>query len=345
MKAITQILHVVLFRLCFIPILMLRLVSANAQTPIAYGESITDTINPASDIEIFSVAVMPGDILWIRVSPVSSLVNPKVELWTPQGSLFASVSTQNAFEMVQLVKTIPNNSGGAYIILVSDTGADDTGRFCISVNKFNSPPNAAFLNCNASLNSTIDCNSTIKSFQYSVQQNAISRIVVSPVSSIADLKVWICTSDGSIIAQDSAETFDAVMIDVTAAQTDCFYVFVGDTEGDNTGGFSISHALIFGSCDTGCPVVGTEESTSADNFPLSIYPNPATCEIFLTIHTHSGLRSTLLTVFDATGRPMLTHIIIDATTRIDVAALPSGYYFLQLQNPDGTVQRGSFVKN
>ncbi|MCE7921524.1 MAG: PKD domain-containing protein [Haliscomenobacteraceae bacterium CHB4] len=220
-------------------------------TPIAYGESITDTINPASDVDLFTVTAMPGDILWIRVSPVSTVMNPKIEVRTPQGAPFGViVMAQSAFEMVQFIDTIPINGGGTYTILVSDVGANNTGRFCITVDRFNSPPASNLLKCNASISSSIGCNSSIESFRYLVQQNSISRIVVSPVSSVADLHVWICTPDGAVIAEDSAETFEAVTIDVTAAQTDCFYVFVGDTEGDNTGGFSISHALIFGECAT-----------------------------------------------------------------------------------------------
>lgn len=216
-------------------------------TPIAYGQSILDTISPASEVDLFTLVTSPGDMLYLRVSPVSSFVNPKIEVWTPQGTLFASAFTGDN-DMVQLLKTIPPNGGGTYTILVSDNLADDTGRFCLTAERFNSPPAASLLNCNSSLNSAVECASSLKSFRFMTQQNALSRIVVTPVSSFVGARVWICAANGTVLAQDSAGTYEAVTLDVSASQTDCYYVLVGDTEGDDTGGFAISHALLFGAC-------------------------------------------------------------------------------------------------
>lgn len=232
----------------------------NPPTPIAYGQSITDTINYASEAEIFEVNAAVGDILWVRVAPVGLFLTPKVEILTPQGGLFAMASTNSYNTMVEIRKTIPANGTGVYTILVSDSGANGAGSFCISVERFNSPPTAQLIQCNSSLTNSSICNTSVKTFRYIVQQNAQTRIIVTPQGLFLTPRVWICAPDGTIIAQDSTNSYNqAITINVTAAQTDCYYVLVADTGGNGTGEFSISNNLIFGECGT-----ATIQTTPAD---------------------------------------------------------------------------------
>jgi hypothetical protein len=61
---------------------------------------------------------------------------------------------------------------------------------------------------------------------------------------------------------------------------------------------------------------------------LKLYPNPTTDYIYI-----DGLTGkTILTVFDVTGRSISTPI---DRNKIDVSVLPSGLYYLQLQNKYG----------
>ncbi len=331
----------------FLAILSLLLLSfsVRAQTPIVYGQSIADTISPATEVEKYSIVVAAGDILWVRVSPVSSSVNVKLEIFH-LGVLFDVKSTNSFGVMVESRKVVPMNGGGVYDIFVSDVGANNTGRFCISVERFNTPPTSKLLNCDGSLNSNIECNSSVRAFRYSVKQNAISRIVVAPTSSSVNPKVWICTPEGIIVAQDSTTAFgQPVTLQTTATETGCIYVFVGDTGGNNTGAFSISHSLLFGECATDCSTVETGEPNFREDLFLKSCPNPAINKLFVSLPQHSGIGYGTLTIFDSAGRVVLTHKPTDVNTRLDVAALPSGFYFLQLQVSDGTIRRGSFVKN
>ena len=76
--------------------------------------------------------------------------------------------------------------------------------------------------------------------------------------------------------------------------------------------------------------------------PLTIYPNPATTLIQLDF---SGKEKTvLIAIFDAQGKQVIqTSIQNTSPLKLNVQALPTGKYFLQIS--DGVInQKGSFIK-
>jgi hypothetical protein len=74
---------------------------------------------------------------------------------------------------------------------------------------------------------------------------------------------------------------------------------------------------------------------------LSIVPNPASTEIsIIPITPHNLVQPLRLEIFDAIGqRVVSTSIPADATSRINIDALPSGSYVVQLVSNDGLTAR------
>lgn len=219
-----------------------------AQTQISFEESIIDTISPASEIETYHTpSLESGDIVFIRVSPEVSLVRPRIRLINQAGVTIATAQTMTYNVGVDLISQVP---GGIYTITVSDVNSTNSGRFCISFNRLNSPPEAVLMGCNSNQNSTLECRSSIKTFKYSVLEGALAEIVVTPTISLVRPKVWICNPDGNIIARDSTNSYNtAVSVTVPPQpQTQCFYIIVTDLTGFNQGNFSISHGLLAGEC-------------------------------------------------------------------------------------------------
>jgi Secretion system C-terminal sorting domain len=74
---------------------------------------------------------------------------------------------------------------------------------------------------------------------------------------------------------------------------------------------------------------------------FSLFPNPASST--LTVNYAGFFRNGNLTIFSASGEKVLSRNITNAYTSVDVSALSSGVYFVELQAPDGRRQRQQVV--
>jgi hypothetical protein len=74
---------------------------------------------------------------------------------------------------------------------------------------------------------------------------------------------------------------------------------------------------------------------------ISIYPNPATTEVI--IETSAIQTQSQLSIMNLSGEEIISYKITQPKTKIDVATLPNGVYFVRLTN-DRTVGIGKFIK-
>jgi hypothetical protein len=87
-------------------------------------------------------------------------------------------------------------------------------------------------------------------------------------------------------------------------------------------------------------VVPTSINGITNSKQLSIYPNPATTE--LTVYMENIVFSQC-TIMTSVGQSVATRSLSETETHIDISALPSGVYYLQLNGDKGREVR-SFVK-
>ena len=237
--------HLIAVSLCF----LVGHAPVSGQTPIipiAFGESLMGTLPTTSSTVSYATPYsQPGDVLFIRITPAA--IKLQFELFAPSGAWLGTFP--GAFnEFNQTIYPIPSNGeSGNYKILVSNTGIW-TGNFCITLQRMNEPPTAKFLGCGTSLQDTLQCGSSIRSFRYLVQQNTLSRITVAPNLGIAP-EVWVCTRTGIILRHGTASYTNPIILDtLPASETNCYYVLVADAEGYWHDDFSISHTIISGAC-------------------------------------------------------------------------------------------------
>jgi hypothetical protein len=86
--------------------------------------------------------------------------------------------------------------------------------------------------------------------------------------------------------------------------------------------------------DPGTPIEKVDKETAT----VSIYPNPAESTLF--IHTNDTFRSIVLT--DSNGKSLRT--LAGNTSKVDIATLTPGIYFLQFSNGQTTLSR-KFIKS
>ncbi|WP_299768241.1 T9SS type A sorting domain-containing protein [uncultured Dokdonia sp.] len=84
------------------------------------------------------------------------------------------------------------------------------------------------------------------------------------------------------------------------------------------------------------PLLSTEDFISEDN--VTVFPNPATTEIFVTVDTASEGD---IRLYDITGKLVVFQkdVLLDSNYRIDLSRLESGTYFLRINTTSGSVTK------
>jgi hypothetical protein len=75
---------------------------------------------------------------------------------------------------------------------------------------------------------------------------------------------------------------------------------------------------------------------------LQIYPNPTSTSITVELPT-TPRKNTSLTIYNLNGQQLITHLITEPRTVIDVSGLPKGFYFVKVVDA-GKVMIGKVVK-
>ena len=134
---------------------------------------------------------------------------------------------------------------------------------------------------------------------------------------------------------------------VTLDPAQCYALRLNDSGGDGMGAghcyvysdgvevIAIEGTDLTDAAERGLKVgtaMGIERNTAGSGFTL--VPNPATATV--RIEHPSQLGSLHMTLYDLTGRVVLAHRMVAASTfTFDVSALPSGLYTVELRSDDG----------
>ncbi len=218
---------------------------------IDYGQYLDGIVsNPSSTVSFNTPMAQEGDVLLVRVSSIG--LKLRLELFSPSGELIQPVVDGAFNKPLTLIHKVETGEAGIYKIIISNTGIWD-GNFCISLNRMNNSPVSEFLNCNTSLENTLDCRGDVRAFRFFVSEGSISRITLA--EPVFAPEVWLTDFHGNILRHETKGFSQTLILDAIEADTTaCFNVFVTDSEGFWDNDFSISHTLIFGEC--AAPVIG-----------------------------------------------------------------------------------------
>ena len=88
-------------------------------------------------------------------------------------------------------------------------------------------------------------------------------------------------------------------------------------------------------------------SGNADGMTVALYPNPVSRHSAATLHIANADGDVLVTLLDMTGRELQRHRLTCAagcSHRLDIQAVPQGYYFVKVQSPTSIAIRKLVVK-
>lgn len=80
-----------------------------------------------------------------------------------------------------------------------------------------------------------------------------------------------------------------------------------------------------------------------NNIILSIYPNPATDKLNISIK-NASLKNAMITIYDVSGAEVMNNMMKENTTELDIEKLKKGIYILNITNKNGFDKTVKFVK-
>jgi hypothetical protein len=116
-----------------------RLNNPSQTTPIVFGQTISGSIDPYIEVDIYTFSANAGDTVIIRVRKTSGSLCPYVRLYAPDMEFVEDDSSCSALEMKQ---TLPVT--GEYKIVVCDSTTHYTGGYDIYLERLNNSPNTPF---------------------------------------------------------------------------------------------------------------------------------------------------------------------------------------------------------
>ena len=150
-------------------------------------------------------------------------------------------------------------------------------------------------------------------------------------STMLDVITTDCICQGEIMDLFGCTVPEACNYNPDATTDDGSCLFPGDAcDDDNPNTINDVY-------NTNCDCAGTPVSVDELQAAVSLYPNPATNEVFITI---DGAAPAEVRVYDATGREVMS---AQRTSRIDIHALATGVYTFRVMQ-DGRVWEQQIIK-
>ena len=267
-----------------------------------YGDSVTASIDPACEFDVYTFTGSAGDRIFARMSEADGAPTdflPELTLYAPDGTEVASdFGPSNAFlEAVELAQS------GTYRLIATDNEGDATGDYTICLQSLLNPGNPVELDYGDSVTASIDpaCEFDVYTFTGSAGDRIFARMSEAdgaPTDFLPELTLY--APDGTEVASDFGPS-NAFLEAVELAQSGTYRLIATDNEGDATGDYTISLNAVGITVTPTSGLVTTENGgTASFSVVLNSQPtDPVTIDISSS-DTSEGTLSTGSLTFSAT---------------------------------------------
>ena len=271
-------------------------------TPLNFGDSITASIDPECEFDVYTFTGSAGDKIFARMSEGegdSISLEPELTLYAPNGDFVTSDSgPTNAF-----INAFTLDQSGTYTLIATDDGADDTGDYCLSLQSLNNPGNPTPLNFGDSITASIDpeCEFDVYTFTGSAGDKIFARMSEGEGDSVSlEPELTLYAPNGDFVTSDSGPT--NAFIAFTLDQSGTYTLIATDDDADDTGDYTISLNAAGITVNPTSGLVTTENGGTAQ-FTVVLDSQP-TADVTIGISssdTSEGTPSTSSLTFTATN--------------------------------------------
>ena len=197
--------------------------------PMAYDETLTNTITLAAEMDAFSFSATAGDRILIGATQLSD-VWPRIQLFNPQGELMIENGTHTHFEMTATLTMTGNHT-----ILFNDSfGGDTAGDYALHLQKLNPPTNPTQLSYGQTITETISMPAEMDAYTFTASAGDKILIGATQLSNVW-LGVQLYDPQGDLLVSHGTHTHSEIRQTLTTAGNYTILFndsFGGDTVGD-----------------------------------------------------------------------------------------------------------------
>ncbi len=204
-------------------------------TPIAFGEILSGTIDPAIEMDAYTFSGTASDQILVRMVDTSDTFSSEVGVYRPDGTrlCFDSESLGLAEAECSL------DTSGTHTILVADSGGNDTGTYTLYLRRPNNPVNAIPIAFGDILSGTID--PAIELDAYTFDGTAGDQVFVRMTATSGDIdpQFEVYAPDGTQLCSDSGYGSTPAEAECSLDSDGTYAILGGDRGGNDTGTYTL----------------------------------------------------------------------------------------------------------
>ena len=209
-----------------------RLNGPSGIIPLDFDQTVTSTIDAASEMDTYSFQADVGDALSIRLSVLdrsSTSIDPQIELFDDQGNILDSDFDFGA--SATLITRL--ESGGAFTILVSDVEGIGIGGYSLVLRRLNDLSKFQSLTIGQAVTGALDEPGKLDIYTFTAQAGQVVFFDVQERSGLSLIEWQVVDQDGTVVFDTCLGCSEPGTQVLERGGT--YTITVGESDGDETG--------------------------------------------------------------------------------------------------------------
>jgi hypothetical protein len=183
-------------------ILVQRMNNPGMAKPLAFGETVTASIDLIGEMDTYTFDAVAGDVVLVRVSASNIYLDPLVNYYDPDGNRLQYWWHTGPGTVEFTTGLIPRD--GTYKLLVSDDYANELGPYTISVQRLNNPGMAVPIGFGETISASLSAPGEMDCYTFDAIAGDIV-IMTMATANMLDPYIRVYGPDGSLLATAYAE--------------------------------------------------------------------------------------------------------------------------------------------
>ena len=211
-----------------------RVNNPGSATPISFGQTLSNNINAAAQMDAYTFSASANDNVVFRVSKTSGTLYPGIRLYGPDGS---NLKETRGSTTAEISYKLP--SSGTYTISTYD-GWDGTrtGGYTLHLQRVNNPGSATPISFGQTLSNNINAAAQMDAYTFSASANDNVVFRVSKTSGTLYPGIRLYGPDGSNLKETRGSTTAEISYKLPSSGTYTISTYDG-WDGTRTGGYNI----------------------------------------------------------------------------------------------------------
>jgi len=215
-----------------------------SQAPAAscapFGQTGTGTISSAGQSNACTFSANAGDVVDFTVVVTSGDMSPKIQIYSPTGTLIASNNPYGCSGSVVELDTVTLPSTGTYTEIISDCSGSDTGSYVVYSQSTNNPSGAVSLSFGGTAAGTIASAAQNNTYTFTANANDVVDFTITAEG--ISPKIRLYSPSGALVSSNNPYGCSGSVVEldtVTLPATGTYTALIADCSDTLTGSYEI----------------------------------------------------------------------------------------------------------